>query len=114
VDFSVIKDWHHYGLNRTLSNLKLETAMHIKEAELEAKLKKQGRDWNQIMTISIVAVVLVIIAIAIVPQVLNTQQVVEDHRQANLQLGTCQGRLNVCQEQIKEESEDQPSQVIPI
>lgn len=115
-DFSTIKDWQKFGINRTLSNLKLKVAMDMKEAELEEKYKNRGRDWNQIMMFVVVAVVVGVIAFVMITQFMNYQDVAKENSVALKKIGILEGSLAACQNELKsfKEKTETPHEILPV
>jgi len=102
VDFSVIKDWFDYSHNRTMSGLKLANAADIKAAEMERDAKKQGRDWNQIVMIIAVICIVGVIAFMLIMQFGNITEISNDLASCKGAKAECDGRLNVCNDQLEE------------
>lgn len=113
-DFSVIKEWPKYGLNRTLTHLALRTATEIKMEEYLAGKKKEGRDWTQIMMFVTVAVIVGVISFVMVTQFMNFSEMAKENADNLAKLGTCRGELNAATAQLlKESGETAPHQIIP-
>ena len=64
------------------------------------------------MTIAVVGVILCIIALSIVPQVLNISDMTADYQNQAKELGICQGRLGSLQEEMAGIKGETPHQVL--
>ena len=111
VDFSPLKDFIDYGMNKTLINLKLRRLTDIQVREQLSK-KKEGADWMDIIKMVMVVVVIGVIAFSMITQFLNYQSVTEDNIKVNRQLGECEGQLARCQSQAGAASSSGPGTII--
>lgn len=99
-DFSVIKDWFDYSINRTMAGLKLTNAADIKAAEMERDAKKAGRDWNSIVMVVAILIVVSVVGFMMIMQFGNVTQVNDDLASCKGSRAELQGTLKVCQDQL--------------
>lgn len=107
LDFSPIKDFINYGLNKTLINLKLR---RLKDIEVREELHKGGKpkDWTQVMITVVVIIIVGVLAFTIINQFMNYTEVAKEIVTLNQQLGTCTGKLA----QYSQQAADAASEVI--
>lgn len=95
VDFSKIKDFLNWGMNRALSDLRMRRMVDVKTREKLGK-KKAERDWVKLMIAVVVIVIIAGIAFMMINTFFNYQDVIQSLSQCIIDKATVQGDLAQC------------------
>ena len=101
-------------MNRTLSNLKLETAQQIRENESEKEKKKEGKSWGTITMVATVMIIVGIIGYMMLMQYTDVSEIQQELGDKIRSVGTLQGELAACELALQNERGVTPGDVIPI
>lgn len=94
VDYSRIKDFLTWGMNRALNDIRLTRMTDIKTREKLAKQKPE-HDWTKIMVTVLVIVVVGAMAFGMLNQFLNYQDIAERLAECAVQNGVVRGEMEV-------------------
>lgn len=92
VNFTPIKDFTSFGLNKTLINLKIQKLADIKTRETLMG-KKESRDWIKLMTTIMLIAIIGAVVFMVVTQMLGVSEHTQQIYECNRQLGECLGKL---------------------
>lgn len=108
VDYSSMKDFLNWGMNRALSDIRLRRMVDVKIREERMK-KGHDRDWMRVMIIVIIVVICGGIAFGLITQFFNYQDMAMTAGQCLLEKGMVQGQYEACQQKL---SGSPPMQII--
>lgn len=102
VDYSKIKDFLNWGMNRALSDLRLRRMVDVKLREERMK-KGPQRDFQKIMLSVVVIVVAGGLAFMMITQFLNYDEVSQKLSQCIIEVGHRQVEVDACQAKLQTE-----------
>lgn len=88
IDFSPIKDFIDYGLNKTLINLKIKRLVDIQSREALSKMKPET-NWTNVMVTVLVVIIVGVLAFVIINQFMNYQDMAKQVADLTIELGQC-------------------------
>ena len=92
MDFSVIKNFIDYGMNKSLLNLKLRRMVDIQTREKLSKMKPET-DWMKVLITILIVVIVGVIAFSIISQYFDYQDVARQNANLLMENGVLRGQI---------------------